>query len=236
MRLSVVSVAALVLALAACGKKPEAVEAAPGTEAPAEVTSTADPAPAEAGAPSGPADYSVLPDDEAARRQALLDYATMEDSFLNDAKAQWAATAKASSAYGKAGMSEGDDPMASNAPGQVTGALDGNTWSSETTNVGFDWIEVGFARPVFAEALRIVFPDGQIAEAISKIELIDETGTAHTVFSGVSPFKRDARGPRTWVVPEFEKTTFKVTGAKITFANALLDRYKEVDAIQISGE
>lgn len=238
MRLSVVSVAALALALTACGKGPEAIEAAPGAEP--EAAATAEPAPAEttaAGeAATGPADYSVLPEDETARRQALLDYATMEDSFLNDAKAQWAATAKASSAYGKAGMNEGDDPMAMNAPGQVTGALDGNTWSSETTDVGFDWIEVGFNRPVYAEALRIVFTDGQIAEAISKIELIDDTGTAHTIFSGVSPFKKDARGPRTWVVPEFEKTTFKVTGAKVTFANALLERYKEVDAIQISGE
>ena len=236
MRLSVVSVAALALALAACGKKPETVEAAPGIEVPAESAAAADPVPADAAEVAGATDNSVLPEDETARRQALLDYATMEGSFLNDPNAQWAATARASSAFGQAGMNDGDDPMTPNAPGQVTGPLDGNTWSSETTNVGFDWIEVGFNRPVFAEALRIVFPDGQIAESISKIELIDDTGTAHTIFSGVSPFKRDARGPRTWVVPEFEKTSFKVTGAKITFANALLDRYKEVDAIQISGE
>lgn len=235
MRVSVVSALAITLALSACGKEPAAVDPAAGADtATVEAAAEADTAAIET--PLAPTDNSVLPDDETARKQALLDYATMEDSYINDPKGQWAATATASSAYGNAGMNEGDDPMASNAPGKVIGTVDGDTWSNNNTSIGFDWIEIGIANPVSANEIRSVLPDGRAAEAISKIELIDDAGTLHTVLSGVSPFKKDARGPRTWVVQSFDSTSYKVTGAKVTFANALMNGYTEVDAIQISGE
>ena len=65
------------LALVACKKKEEPVQ------------EPAAPAPAVAAAAAAPAPEPVV-DEEAAKKKALLDYATMEDNYRNDAKGQWA--------------------------------------------------------------------------------------------------------------------------------------------------
>jgi hypothetical protein len=232
MRTFIAGVLAIALSVSACDKKPEpAAQPVTGAEAPAPVVAPM------AGLPSAaPADYSVLPEDETARKQALLDYAMMEDAFINDPKAQWAATAKASSAFGDAGMTAGDNPTSSNSPSQATGAPNDESWTGKSASIGMDWLQVAFSAPVNATEVRFVLPDGNHAVAISRIELIDDTGTAHTIFSGVSPFTEDARGPRTWVTQRFEATPYKVVGTKLTFANVIVEEFKEIDAVQIVGE
>ena len=79
---------ACTLAIAGCKKKPAEPDAA--TTTPPAATA---PAPA-----AEPAEMTAEQRDAEAKR-AKLAYATMEDGYINDPKAQWAASAKASSSF-----------------------------------------------------------------------------------------------------------------------------------------
>ena len=171
----------------------------------------------------------------AAEKQAKLAYATMEDGYLNDTKAQWAAMAKASTSFGDQPEEVKADPTASRA-WKATGAIDGSEWSQTQQDVGMDWLELGYAKPVNATEVRAVFTSTEAVEAVTKVELIDEAGTAQTVWSGISEVKPDKRGERTWFVRSFAKTATKIKAVKLTFANNVSSGYKEVDAVQLVGE
>jgi hypothetical protein len=113
---------------------------------------------------------------------------------------------------------------------------DGNTWSQAEQDIGMDWLELGFDKPVQATAVRAVFTGTDAIQAITKVELIDEAGAAQAVWSGLSEEKADKRGERTWMVKTFPKTATKIKAVKLTFANNVSSGYKEVDAIQLVGE
>ncbi|TKR30631.1 hypothetical protein FCE95_11005 [Luteimonas gilva] len=218
------------LALTACKKQAE--DAAPAA---APETAAADAnAAAPAAAPAAPAAATSEADAERAAQQAKLDYATMEDGYINDAKAQWATSAKASSSYGYDAAPAADD-HGSYTPWQATGPVNGETWSNKNQNVGFDWLEAGFDKPVSATEVRIALETGHGVEGITKIELIDTDGNAHAVWSGLSDSKQDERGPRTWIVRKFEPTAYQAKGAKITFANNVENDYSYIDAVQLVG-
>ena len=113
--------------------------------------------------------------------------------------------------------------------------VDGKTWTNNSQDIGFDWVEVGFEKPVHATEVRFVLPDGRAAAAVSKVELIEPNGTAHVIWSGVSDTQTDKRGPRTWFVRQFDATPYQVSAVKLTIANNLESNYKELDAVQIVG-
>ena len=209
------------LALAACNKKPAEEAAAP----PAPVAAAE--APAAPAAPAEPTDEQRA----TARKQAALDFATMEDDPL----AQWAASGKASSSYGEKGDQMPQTPQESRA-WKATGKVDGNEWSQLEQDIGMDWLELGYAKPVNATAVRAVLNGADAVRAITKVELIDEAGAATVVWSGVSDVQPEEHGPRTWFVREFSKTEKKIQGVKLTFANAVSTGYKNVDAVQLVGE
>jgi hypothetical protein len=206
------------LLLLACGKK------APDTAAPATL-----PAPVAAQAPANPAELS---DEQRALadKQKALDYATMEDRYINDARAQWASTATASSTFGD------PEPADSNLAKNITGKVDGNDWSNNNQSIGFDTIELGYDKPVAATEVRLVITGGEGAETISKVELQDTEGKWNTVWSGISDVQHDERGPRTWFVRTFDKTPYKVKAVKYTLANNLYHGYKNADAAQLVGD
>ncbi len=206
-------------ALAGCGKKKpvETVEPAPP------VVTQAAPAPAA---------EPTAEERERAEKQAKLDYATMEDKYINDPRAQWASSAKASSTYGD---DNGKTPSDSNVAGNTTGPADGKRWSNNHQDIGFDTLELGYAKPVDATEVRVVVPGGCV-EAISKIELQGVDGAWTTAWSGLSDIKEDKRGSRTWFVRTFDKTAGKVNGVRVTFANNVFIGYKEVDAVQLVGD
>ena len=205
------------LLLAACKKAP-APEAAP---APA--------AAAPAAAPAAPAEQSADQQDMA-QKKAALEFGTMEDKNMNDPRAQWASAAKASSTYG------GAEPNPNDKAANVIGPLDNESWSNNNIDIGFDTLEVGFAKPVQATELRLVVPSGDGVTAISKVELEDTEGKWHTIWSGVSDVKRDERGARTWFVRTFEKTPYKAKSARYTYANNVEHTYKKADAVQLVGD
>lgn len=215
------------LALAACNKPPAEEAAAPPAPAPV----------AAAEAPTAPAVPAELTDEQraAARKQAALDFAMMEDKYLNDPLAQWATSGKASSSYGEKGDQMPKTPQESRA-WKATGKVDGNEWSQLEQDIGMDWLELGFAKPVNATAMRAVFTGAESVRAITKVELIDEAGAATVVWSGVSDVQPEENGPRTWFVREFPKTEKKIQSVKLTFANAVSVGYKNVDAVQLIGE
>ncbi len=235
-------VLSMTAALIACGKKAEEAPAEPPAPA-AETTPAQEPAPAPAVAEPEPATSVEQPappeltDEqiELAKKQAALDYATMEDGYINDPKGQWAIKAKASSSFGSANE-EPEDSTASNTPFHATGAPNGDQWNNNSQDIGFDWIELTYEKPVKASEVRMVTSNTNSVESINKVELIDSDGTAHTIWSGVSDVKPDERGRRTWFVRNFEPTEYQVTGVKLTFANNVSSGYKQVDAVQLIGE
>lgn len=209
--------------LVACGKKKEAAP----PEAPTAATASAS-TPTPEPAPEPTAEQRQL-----AVKQGQMDFATMEDKYINDTRAQWASSAKASSTFGDdAGKTPSDVNLATNA----TGAVDGKTWTNNHQDIGFDSLELGYDKPVNATEVRVVLPSGEGVEAISKIELQEVDGTWRTAWSGLSDVKADQRGSRTWFVRSFDKTVAKVKGVKITFANNVQRGYKVVDAVQLIGE
>jgi hypothetical protein len=244
-----VFLAALTLGVgASCKKKdkgaaPGSVASESAADGAGSAAKSADGASAAGGADQGSGSAAVDPAEAAAeqeaaaadkaRKQAALDYATMEDRYLNDPKGQWASSAKASSSFGSAGK-EPPESKSSNTPWQATGAPNSDSWSNDHQDMGIDWLELKYDRPVQATEVRVVITNG--VGAVSKLELIDEAGTAHELWSGTDDTTRDRRGPRTWLVRTFEKTPYKAVGVKVSFANAVVNGYKEVDAVQLVGE
>jgi hypothetical protein len=162
---------------------------------------------------------------EIAKRQAKLDYSNMEDGYINDANAQWAATASATSTYGGSTYE----------PANATGKVDGKSFATKGSDVGFDSLEVTFEKPVNATQLRVAISDGYGMEGITKLELQDTEGKWNTVWSGVNTVKVDKRGNRTWFVQPIEKTSYKAKGARITKSNNVTTDRLYIDAVQLVG-
>ncbi|HEY0062400.1 MAG TPA: hypothetical protein VGC21_09785 [Telluria sp.] len=208
------------LLLVACAKKE------PDTSAPATL-----PTPAPVAAPSAPEPAEQSAEQRAQEeKKRALEYATMEDQYINDPRAQWASSATASSTFGE------PDPADSNLPKNAIGKVDDKDWNNNNQSIGFDWIELGYEKPVSATEVRLVVPDGEGVDTISKVELQDTEGKWNVIWSGVPEMKRDERGPRTWYVRSFEKTPYKVKAVKYTIANNLRHGYKKVDAAQLIGD
>lgn len=221
----VVALLAGCVAVSACKKKEQPVEAS----APVVAKSTA-PAAAASAASSEEAERAAR---ELAEKQDRLAYATMEDQYLNDPHGQWATEAKATSTFGDG---DGKTPAESNLPKNMVGSPDGKSWTSGKYDIGFDTFEASFAKPVSATEVRMVLPDGKGAESMSKLELQDTDGKWNTVWSGLSDVKADRRGNRTWFVRTFAATPYKVKAVRGTLANNVERGYKTVDAIQLVGD
>ena len=214
------------LLLVACHKKE------PVVTPPAAVAAAPAPAPVAAPAPAA-ADPATMTDAqrEQAEKQARFDYGAMEDKNINDPRGQWAATASASSTYGDPKPDE-----STRAQVAAIGPVDGKFWINFNPEIGFDWIEMGYAKPVNATEVRLVLHEGQGVEAISKVELQDTDGKWNTIWSGLSDVKKDTRGARTWFIRSFAKTPYKVKAVKYTIANNVERVHKYVDAGQLVGD
>jgi hypothetical protein len=219
--------------LAACHKKaPEPTPAPVAIATPAPVAAPA-PAPAPVAADATvPQDRSKMADEqkENARRQDKLDFATMEDKYLNDAQAQWASSASASGSYGS------PEPSKYHLPTMLLGAPDGEYWQNKSGDIGFEWVQLDYAKPVAATEVRLVVHGGNGVRSLTKVELQDTDGKWNTIWSGLSDVRSDERGPRTWFVRTFPKTTYKVKSVKYTIANNVETGSKYFDAGQLVGE
>jgi hypothetical protein len=249
---SIAASLALTLAAIGCSKvdsAPAAAAPAPASAAPAAATSSANapvttPAAAAAvvanGASAAPvASATVAPvappappsaeEREAARKQAQIDWALKQDEIKNDPNGQWATGAKASSTFNDA---QGNTSYAAN---QATGepnvqvySTTPQAWSSKTPDSGIEWLELTFARPVHATAVRVRESSG--SGALIKIEVFDEKGAAHTVWSGT-----DATKELNYLIAEFSKTAFMTNRVKLTLATNVVSGWNQIDAVQLVG-
>ena len=221
------------LVLVACSKK---VETAPGQQVVVPIAAAPAPAAAFAAAPApapaAPVDPDNMTDEqrETARRQAKLDFATEEDKYMNDPLAQWATAVTASGSYGS------PEPHKNYLPEKLVGAVDGEYWTNKSRDIGFEWVQLDYAKPVNATAVRLVVNSGTGVESLNKVELQDTDGKWNTVWTGLSEVRPDQRGPRTWFVKTFPKTAYKVKAVKYTIANNVHTGEKNFDAAQLIGD
>jgi hypothetical protein len=224
MKIVVATLLLPVALLSACNKAPEA------TAPPADTAELAAPAPAATPAPTPAPASAAEPAElteaqkEMAHKQGQLDYATMEDGFITDPLAQWASGGTATTTY------------ASYVAANATGKVDGEYWASNGGDVGFDSIELTFAKPVSATQVRAAFDQGSGIGRVVKVELQDVDGKWNVVWSGISDVERDNRGRRTWFVRTFPATEYKAKGAKFTLMNTSGGSRAELDAAQLVGQ
>ena len=166
---------------------------------------------------------------EAARRKAEIEWALKQDEIKNDSSGQWALSAKASSSYNDA---QGTAPFS---PGQVTGvptieSLGNNSmaWSPKTADGGIEWLEATYAKPVFATAVRIRESLGP--GAVIKVELFDDKGAPHVVWSGT-----DSTKGLNYLIVEFPRTAFKTDRVRMTLATNIVSGWQQIDAVQLVG-
>lgn len=216
-------VLAVVIAMSACSKKSE--------EAPVTDAGTSPPPATQVPAEPAPTAAPTEADRKRAEKQAALDYATMEDTYLNDPKGQWAQSATASSVFGETGSS---GPSDVNKAQNMAGKPDGREWTNDHQDMGFDTFEATFEKPVRATEVRVVFSKGN--EAVSKVEVKGADGSYTTVWSGLNEDPEDRRGSRHWFVRKFAATSTPVQTVKVTIANTVERGYKAVDAVQLVGE
>ena len=167
-----------------------------------------------------------------------------EKKILEEKQGQWAASANASSMYGRSTVPTScprQCPKSAYSPWQVTGAPNVGRYSDSpsawTTKSGDakepEWLEVGFAKPVHATSIRI--RQSAAPGAIARIELLDEAKVAHTIWEGTddTPYAKNTIG---WLVKDFPRTTYRITGARITLMTARVWGWNEIDAVQAVGE
>jgi hypothetical protein len=166
---------------------------------------------------------------EAMRKRVEIEWALKQDEIKNDPNGQWAAQAKASSTLKDA---QGDAPFS---PSQVTGAPNiegygnnGSAWTPKTPDAGIEWLDVQYRKPVHATAVRVRESYG--SGVVMKIELFDEQGAAHTVWTGADPTK-----DLNYLIAEFPKTAFKTGRVKLTLATNVVGGLNEIDAVQLVG-
>jgi hypothetical protein len=238
----ILTIAAL-LVLTGCGNKPQSTATSPAAAPPA-VPEAAAPsakpvaAPAAAESPAAAAESTATAtaaaeDPQALAKRKKIAFALSEQAMADDPKGQWAATATASSTYGKAKDKAGFSAwQATGAPNVSQRRDDPNSWTPAEANAGIEWLEVTFARPVHATEIRVRqnFNPG----AIIKVELIDDKGVKQTVFEGADERKYDEW--TWWFTQGFPKTANLVTGAKITLATNAVAGWNQIDAVQLIGE
>jgi pyruvate/2-oxoglutarate dehydrogenase complex dihydrolipoamide acyltransferase (E2) component len=235
MNKSVLTISALSLALVliGCAKKEEAAPA----DAPADATAAAPAAdaPAAADAATAPAAEAAATDEdpEVARKRREVEFALAEEALVGDARGQWAATAKASSTYNDAQEPASYSAFqATGAPNVVGFGDNGNAWCPKEDDGGIERLEVGFSKPVNATEIRV--RQNSAPGAIIKVELIDTEGKLHVVHDGIDAAKYDSFN--FWFKKTFEKTPYKVAGAKITLATNAVAGWNEIDAVQLLGD
>jgi len=215
--------------LAGCSKKTPAPAEQP---APPPVAA----APQPAAAPPAPAEQPAAVEEDpaiVAKRQAI-EFALAEEKIAQDPNGQWATTATASSTYnGAKDQVHYSEWQATGAPNVVHYGDDGNSWAPKEADAGIEWLQLGFAKPVHATALRI--RQNSMPGAIIKIELIDDQNNKHSVFDGMDATKYP---PSTiaWFTQTIEKTPYLVTAVKITQATNAVQGWNEIDAVQLVGE
>jgi hypothetical protein len=185
--------------------------------------------PARSGSPVVGAPPVDIPTPEMVRKRAQIEWALRQDEIKHDPRGQWAVQAKASSTY-----NDGQDTapysasQATGAPNVEVYGSNSSAWSPKTPNGGIEWLELQFAKPVHATSVRV--RESSASGAVIKVDLFDEQGTAHTVWTGIDPTT-----DLNYLTVEFPRTAFKTSRVKVTLATNTVGGFKQIDAVQLLG-
>jgi hypothetical protein len=220
------SASAAAPAASAPAAAPETAAAAPATVAADVSAASSAVAPA---APAAPAAPPTAAEREAERKKAQIEWALKQDEIKSDPNGQWATDAKASSTFNDAnGNTSYSASQATGEPNVQTYSTTPQAWSSKTPDSGIEWLELTFAKPVRANAVRVRESSG--SGALIKIEVFDEKGVAHTVWSGA-----DSTKELNYLIAEFPKTAFMTNRVKLTLATNVVGGWNQIDAVQLVG-
>jgi hypothetical protein len=178
-------------------------------------------------AASAPAADAASP--ETIRKQAQIEWALKQDEIKNDPNGQWATQAKASSTnYDAQGASPYAASQATGLPNVESPGNNASAWTPKTPDAGIEWLELQYSKPVHATQVRVRETYG--AGAVMKVELFDQEGLAHTVWTGA-----DSTKDLDYLVVTFPKTAFKTGRVKLTLATNVVHGWNEIDAVQLVG-
>jgi len=103
-----------------------------------------------------------------------------------------------------------------------------NAWATKRGNMGLQWLELDYRKPMQVHRIRIfeVNRPGALAQVVG----YDEKGNAHTLWKGVDPTKR----PGVFEV-EIKPTAFKVARLRLVLDTNRVSGWNEIDAVEIVG-
>lgn len=171
----------------------------------------------------------------AERKQRAIDRALAEQVLLEDPNGQWATAARASSTYATLIKSDRIDrkpEAATGAPDAQSTGYDSLGWQPEKSEAGIEWLELDYANPVHATAVRV--RQINAPGAVIRIELIDEAGARHTVWQGRddTAYESNQIG---WLERTFDRTDYRARGVRLTLATNAVSGHESIDAVQLVG-
>lgn len=143
---------------------------------------------------------------------------------------QWAIDAKASSQYGSNSWSA---LQMTGAPNTYPQHGDKDTaWAPSYANSGMEWVELTYPEAVVVE--RVDIYETYNPGAITKVELIDASGTSHLVWQG----KAAALTPAQARVFQVQNHTTRIPSNKvrITLETDKVSGWNEIDAVGLLGK
>lgn len=184
--------------------------------------------------PAAPAAVASTPDAngtaaETTAKLAGAAWALKQDEIKHDPNGQWAIQATASSSYNDAqGTAAWSANQATGTPNVDKFGDDGKAWAPKTPDSGIEWLDLKYPKPVHVSEVRVRESCG--SGAVIKIEVFDEQGTAHTVWSGNDPTTE-----LNYLIVKVPKTSFMSDRVKITLATNVVPGWNEIDAVQLVG-
>ncbi len=168
-----------------------------------------------------------LPATEAVPTERSQPTVPAETVLPSELDVQWGAIAYASTEYGNPDWSAG---QATGAPDTVECGDYATAWAASGSNSPDDWLEVHYAKPMFAEEIRIyeTYNPGSIV----KVEVITVVADYIAVWEGDPEASGEC--PRVFSVP-VEGIEAPITGVRLTLDQSVIGDWNEIDAVQLVG-
>ncbi len=115
-------------------------------------------------------------------------------------------------------------------PNTFTYGSVGTAWAPRTANEETEFLELGFAQPIYANGVTV--RENQGNGFVAQIDVLDLNGDWHTVWAG------EDDSPQTQVVDfraDFAQTDFLVNGVRIVIDGQHSTTFEEVDAVRLHG-
>jgi hypothetical protein len=103
-----------------------------------------------------------------------------------------------------------------------------NAWAARQEDMGEQWLDVGFATPLRANAVRIF--EVNVAGAVTRLVATDEAGRSHALWSGSDP----TAVPGVFEVP-FPTTSYRVRRVRIYLDTSRRPGWEEIDTVELVG-